>query len=695
MIVKCQMRGRLTGFGRRAVVTMALALGLQLSYLPVAVADELAGHSSNQSTDNEPEELGGLDITELANIRISLASRRSEMVANTPAAVTVLTGDEILRSGANSVPEALRWAPGVNVARFNSSAWAVSIRGGNDVYANKLLVMQDGRSLYDPAFAGVHWESLSPMIEDLDRIEVVRGPGGTLWGANAVNGVINIVSKSARETQGGLVYGGGGVGDDQATGGGRYGLALSEESWMRVYAKYDLYDDSRLPDGSAGHDTMDHLQTGFRYDREVNQNTLTLQGDFYTGELKRPTGLVTPSGVLFTDKPLRTDGGNVLGRWTHEFSADSKLTVQSYYDHVWRDAIIVEEDINTFDVDAQHEFKLGRRQAVTWGVGYRLNDTDITGTPVARYEPPHFDIHVFSLFAQDEITLIEDRLKLTLGCKLEHNNLTGFEVQPSGSLLWTPTERQTFWASVSRAVRTPSLLERDIQINTYYTQPPNSPLPLLVRLVGNRNIESETLIAYEAGWRMRVSKNVLLDVAGFFNDYDKMTAIENEPIRVETAPPPPHLLLTTAYRNAARVHSYGGEVTLTWQPTKDIRFAPFYSCLHMDVVSHSPTVRPASVRVASSPANQFGLRSSFDILRDLTLDVNLRWVDTVPTFAVPSYWEADVRAAWEIRKNLELSVAGLNLLHNSHPEFGGQGPEASLPPTEVPRAVNCKLTWRF
>lgn len=697
MIGRRRMSEYLTECGGRAVVMMALALALLLSYLSDAVADELLGHSSNQSTNLEPEELGGLDITELANVRISLASRRSETVANTPAAVMVLTGDDILRSGANNVPEALRWVPGVNVARRNSARWGISVRGFNDVYANKLLVQQDGRSLYNPTFAGVNWENLGPMLEDLDRIEVVRGPGASLWGANAVNGVINIVSKSARETQGGLVYGGGG-GDILATGGGRYGLALSKESWMRIYAKYDLYDSSRLPDGSSGHDNWDHFQTGFRYDWEPLSaaNKLTLQGDYFTGKLDRTPDFLTPSGNIFVDDPQRAEGGNVLGRWTHDFSADSKLTVQSYYDHLWRNDIVVGENIDTFDIDVQHEFQLGRRQAVTWGLGYRFTEDLITPSPVASFEPSRSNLQVFSGFVQNEITLIEDRLRLTLGCKLEHNNFTGIEVQPSGRLLWTPSERQTFWASVSRAVRTPSLVNRNIRINAFLIPPTNSPLPLLIRFVGNPDFQSEALIAYEAGWRMQASPTVFVDVAGFYNVYEKIAVgvLETAGISVERTPPPPHLLLIDKQANGGNIWTYGGELALTWQPTKNVRFSAFYSYLNMDARATLPSVRRVEGE-GTAPRNQFGLRSSFDLVRNLNLDVNLRWVDTVPYFVVPSYWEADVRVAWKIRKNLELSVAGLNLIHDYHRELGPGGSESAAQRNEVSRAVTSKLTWRF
>lgn len=654
--------------------------------------------SADESRTNGPI-LANLSFEQLSQIQITTAAKRSESVANTAAAVTVLQGDDIIRSGATSVPEALRWVPGLDVAQINAAEWAITSRGFNGRFSNKLLVMVDGRSIYTPLLAGVYWDAVNPMLEDLDRIEVVRGPGGALWGANAVNGVINILSKSAKETPGGLAYGGGGT-EKQVLGGARYGFTLSEQSWLRVYGKYELTDDSRWPNGASGNDGWDNYQGGFRFDAEPSaQNQFTLQSDFMTGERDRLSPLVTAAGVVTLNQPVDVNGANLLGRWTHDFSAESKFTLQSYYDHTWRDSVVTEETRDTFDVDAQHNWQFGQRQMITWGLGYRWSGDRTASLTASGFVPQDYNFQLASAFVQDEITLVADRLKFTVGGKLEHNSFTGLELQPGVRLLWTPSERQTYWASVARAVRNPNRADTGANFDAYYVPPGPSPanpsaFPLLIRATGNPNIDSETLIAYEAGWRMQVTPKISVDVATFFNDYTDLILGSPDPAATffEATPAPPHLVTPVVLLNSAKAHSYGGELALTWQPVERVRLAPFYSYLQVDAEQTVAGSRSLTTLEDSAPRHQLGLRSSFDLSRKLKLDVNLRWVDEVPAYNVPSYFAVDARVAWNIHDGLELAVTGQNLTDNQHAEFGAQTIE---PRYELERGVYAKLTWRF
>jgi iron complex outermembrane receptor protein len=391
-------------------------------------------------------------VEELMDVEVTSVSRRPEKLTEAASAIQVITGEDIRRSGANSIPEALRLAPNLQVAQVNSSQWAVSSRGFNNVLSNKLLVMIDGRTVYTPLYAGVFWDVQDALLEDIDRIEVVSGPGGTLWGANAVNGVINIITKSAKDTQGFFMEAGAGT-ESNGFGSMRYGGQLSPGLYYRVYGKGFNRDELVVADGSDAGDGWDMGQGGFRLDWEPNQDdVLTLQSDFYDSK---------PNPEAASD-PVVAMGGNILGRWTHKISDDSDFQVQFYYDRTRRDFNDeFTENLDTYDFDAQHRFQIGDRQEIIWGLGYRRMDDSVANLELLGFDPGNKTLSLYSAFIQDEITLIEDRLRLTLGSKFEHNEYTGFEVQPSGRLAWTPSTEHTVWAAVSRAVRTPSRIDRD------------------------------------------------------------------------------------------------------------------------------------------------------------------------------------------------------------------------------------------
>jgi iron complex outermembrane receptor protein len=656
----------------------------------------LVGWVNLSAATTELAALSSLSFEELSQIQVSIASKRAESLTSTPAAVSVLTGDEVLRSGATNIPEALRWVPGLDVAQINAAEWAVSARGFNNRFSNKLLVMVDGRTVYTPLLAGVYWDTVNPMLEDLDRIEIVRGPGGALWGANAVNGVINILTKSARDTQGTLLYGGVGT-EKLVQAGARQGVALNDQAWLRVYASHDRVDDSRLPDGTEALDAFYTTQGGFRIDAEPTAapNYFTLQGDAYQGERERSSTLATTSGMVVTDRPIEVNGFNLLGRWTRAFSADATFTLQTYWDHTYRDSITVQETRDTFDVDLQDNWKVGDRHTLTCGVGYRLSSDHTVDGISGGYRPADYDFRLFNGFVQDEIALIPDRLRSTLGVKLEHNSFTGFEYQPSARLLWTPSDRQTFWASVGRAVRIPNRTDDGADINYQYVAPgPGLPLPLVVRALGNPEVESETMIAWEAGWRLQLHAQFSADLALFYNDYDQLVIgiPRTTGTFLETSPAPMHLVTPVTLLNNATAHSLGGELALVWQPSSRLRFSPFYSYLKVDAWLNQPGDRTLESLTDSAPRHQGGLRTSVDLPHSIKLDLNLRWIGAVPAYTVPAYFEADVRLAWEVRPGLELAVIGQNLMAPQHNEMG---PQTIEPRYELERGIQVKLTSRF
>ncbi|TAK92751.1 MAG: TonB-dependent receptor, partial [Verrucomicrobia bacterium] len=574
-----------------------------------------------------------------------------EKLSETASAIQVITSEDILRSGASSLPEALRLAPNLDVAQVNSHDWGISARGFNNTVANKLLVMMDGRTIYTPLYAGVFWDVQNVILEDIDRIEVVSGPGGTLWGANAVNGVINITTKSAKDTQGTLITGGGGS-LLQDFGAVRYGDKISTNVFFRVYAQRFDRNNTLMANGNDATNSWDMTQGGFRLDGYPSEaNAWTVQGDVYSG---------TEQGFA-ADTTL--DGQNILGRWTHTISADSDWQVQAYFDRTWRRTPnSFTEDLKTFDVDFQHRFPLGERQSVIWGGGYRLMVDEVVNSAALAFLPPNRNLELFSGFVQDEITLLPERLKLTLGTKLEHNDYSGVEVQPSGRIAWTPDDRQTVWAAISRAVRSPSRIDSDFYI------PANPPYVL----AGGTNFDSEKLLAYEVGYRVRPTDQLSVSLAAFYNQYDQLRSV-NE-------------ITTTNFflANDFEGETAGVELSANFQATSWWRWRGGYTYLYKSLQPTSPNANP-SVREGNDPEHHFLLQSIMDLPGHFQFDTTARYVDLRPSPVIPSYFTVDLRLAWQF-KNLELAVVGQNLCDNRHPEFGTQ---------EIPRSVFGKVTWRF
>ncbi|MGH9397674.1 MAG: TonB-dependent receptor plug domain-containing protein [Terriglobia bacterium] len=635
-----------------------------------------------------------MSLLDLGNIKVTTVSREPEEVWRTPAAIFVLTQDDIRRSGATSIPEVLRLVPGVEVARIDSDHWAVGVRGFNSQFSRSVLVLIDGRSVYTPLFAGVYWDVQNVPLEDVDRIEVIRGPGGAIWGANAVNAVINIITKNAKDTHGALVsVGGGNV--DQGTGEFRYGGGNGNGLNYRVYGMGFR----RGPEFHFDHDPFDAWETGqigFRTDwAPKGSDSFTLQGNIYNedeGE-RNAIAAYSPPSQYNLDLTQEASGGHLLGRWKRELGTGSDVQVQAYFDRTNRIAPRdAGETRDTFDVDFLHHLTLPHHQDFIWGLGARWSpSTFIQLVPTFSFNPLRQTDKIYSGFVQDAIPIVQNQLWLTLGSKLERNNYTGFEVEPSARLLWMPGPRQTVWASVSRAVRTPSRLDEDLQLTGLLT---TKPLPIYVRIAGNGRFFSERLIGYEAGYRSLIRPRLYLDIAAFHNDYNYLSAYGLGSAFAELFPPPIHIVLAFPYANGIEGTTNGFEVSPDWKPKSWWQLKGSYSFLHMDMRRRPRNLDISTVLAdeGSSPSQEVTIQSLFNLPKHFEFDQTYRYVSALPAISVPAYGTADLRLGWRPTGHLEFSLAGQNLLQPQHVEFAGSDPG---PPVEVKRSVYGKITLRW
>ena len=598
------------------------------------------------------QDLSQLSIEELAQVSVRSASKRDEPLSSAPTALYVITGEEILASPATSLPEALRLAPNLNVQRVDARQYAISARGFNSIQsANKLLALIDGRTIYTPLAATIFWELHNRPLEDIDQIEMISGPGGTLYGPNAVNGVISVATRDARDTIGGLVRVT--VGDRERTLVARYGTAIGTGGAIRAY--FSGYDREDLPPG-VGPDVDDRFrgwQLGFRSDFQSGASQFTLQGDLFRSE-----GRALPGD--------RDTGHNLLARWTRSF-VDSSLQVQAYYDHFERDFLRVRDALQTFDLEGQYNFRAGAHDVVI-GAGIRTTrDEFINNLNAFRLDPPRRRLWVFNLFAQDRIALTE-RLSLIAGVKLENTTFAGIELLPSVRIAWQPNDRHLLWAAVSRAIRSPSRIDRQL-VNP----------PLLAEAV---DFESEKLVAFEAGYRGQPTENMSLSVSLFYNLYDDIRSTEFTP----------GSMLPIRLRNG-----YGGE---TWgvEAWGSAQLMPWWRLsLGLATLWKDLRLEPGRVDLSGGdalgddPEFQLLARSEFNLAENLALNVGVRWIGAIDTQpAIPAYVEADARLAWRVADRFELFVAGENLLHRTHAQSNDPG-RAQL----VERGVHAGTRVRF
>ncbi len=638
------------------------------------------------------DDFTSLSLEDLMNVNVTSVSKKPQRLIDAAAAIYVITQEDIRRSGATNIPDTLRRVPGIQVAHINANTWAITSRGLNSFLSNKLLVLIDGRSVYTPLFSGVYWDVQDTLLEDIDRIEVIRGPGASLWGDNAVNGVINIITKQAGDTQGGLLSAGYGN-EQQGFGNLRYGNKIGNNAHFRVYSKYFDRDNAVFASGRKANDRWDTLRGGFRIDWDLNsQDSLTVQGDIYDGK----SGQTNTSATLtfpFTNT-INDDtefaGWNVLTRWKHIFSESSNLELQLYYDRTERESATLREDRDTYDFDFQHRFKFGERQDVVWGLGYRLTHDNIRNSFSYSFNPDNRDMPLYSGFVQDEVTLIDDRLLLTVGSKLSYNVFTGLEVQPNARLLWKPRERHSAWISLSRAVRTPSRAENDVRLN-----PTVLSTGTLLSSFGDHGFDSEVLYSYELGYRFISSGNLSVDIALYYNNYDKLLTLEPGMPYLESLPSPSHLVIPAFAKNEMDGEVFGVELAVDWWTVDwwHLKASYSYQQIQMHLNKSSLDVTSESTEGAT-PHNQFFLRSSFDLPRNLELDLSPRYMDNLSSVKVDSYVELDARLSWKPFENLEMSLIGQNLLDNHHPEYI-QSAIVETGSTEIERSFFAKIEWRF
>jgi iron complex outermembrane receptor protein len=603
-----------------------------------------------------------LSVEELMNVEVTSVSKRAERLSQTASAIQVITEEDIRRSGASSLPEALRLATNLQVAQIDSRQWAVSARGFNSTSANKLLVLIDGRTVYTPLFSGVFWDVQEVALADVDRIEVISGPGATLWGANAVNGVINVITKNAKDTQGLFVSGGGGT-ELRGFGTARYGGALGTRGRFRIYGGGVAHDRSALPNGQDATDDWHREQGGFRLDWDASSiSRVTVQGDLYSGRIAQ-----------LNTSDIAVGGGNVMAKWSGTFSETSTLAAQLYYDRTHR--IIpgtFGEDLDIYDVELQHQVRLDARHDVVWGLGFRLMNDHVANSAALAFLPAHVARQWFTGFVQDEIALVPNRLHVALGTKIEHNDYTGVEIQPSGRVNWTVSPSATLWTAVSRAVRTPSRIDRELFAPS---QPP-------FFLEGGPNFQSEEELAYELGVRHQRGA-LAVSVATFYSRYHGLRSLE------QVNPPN---AFPVVIGNGLDGEAFGAEATGDYWVTSRWRLRAGYTELRVHIWPNpgsTDTTRGAGEN--HSPDRQLFLHSSLELPAHLRLDAGLRAIDDIANQQVPGYAELNAKLTWQTTANLNLSVVGQNLLHRRHTEFGAPGAARR----EIERGVYGLVQWRF
>ncbi len=657
----------------------------------------LPAHS--QENNNPQEQLKQLSLEQLGDLEVTTQSKTPEEVWNTAAAIYVLTQDDIRRSGATSIPEVLRLVPGVEVARIDSDHWAVGIRGFGSEFSKSVLVLIDGRSVYTPLFAGVYWDVQNVMLEDVDRIEVIRGPGGTIWGANAVNGVINVITKNSKDTHGALVaVSAGNV--DQGMGSFRYGGGNGKDLSYRVYGMAF----GRAAEFHPDHVNFDEWQTGqggFRTDWKASSgDTLTIQGDMYKGydgERVQVANYSPPSVTTFND-PHNVAGGNLLGLWHHTISQNSDFQLQSYYDRTSRLSPQLNEIRNTLDVDFLYHLNLRGRHNLLLGAGGRWSPDNITQKfATLGFLPLQETDSIYSWFAQDQISLVPGKLVLTLGSKFEHNNYSGFEVQPDGRLIWTPTQHQSLWVAVTRAVRTPSRLDTDLQLTDFLSATP----PFFLRVLGSNTFKSEQLLGTEVGYRTLIVKNLFVDSTFFHNAYNDLYGYGAATIFTETSPTPTHKVLQFPLANATIGDTNGFEIAPDWKPSTWWELKGSYSYLHLFVHDRAGYAGSFNSLITasdngSSPHHQIEFQSRLNLPKKVEFDTTYRYVSALPGQTsdpagptVQAYSTADARLGWRPITGLEVSFVGQNLFQPQHAEFGGD----DGPLVGIRRSYYAKVVW--
>ena len=644
-------------------------------------------------------DLSTVSLEDLMNIKVTSVSKTEQKLSQAAAAIFVIGQEDIRRSGAANLHDLLRMVPGMDVSQINANSWEVSARGFNRQFSNKLLVLIDGRAVYTPLLGGVNWDTQDVPLEDIDRIEVIRGPGATVWGANAVNGVVNIVSKQAGDTKGGLVTGGGGT-QEQANGTAQYGGALHGDTDYRIFTKY--LNQGSFPGfgGSNAGDGWHLLHGGVRADTRLStKDSLTLEGDLYTGS--EGASIIH---IFSIDPPVignlptitRLSGGNLLGRWNHNFSDRSGTSLQFYYDDYERTGPESAESLKIIDFDFNSHFGIGARQDIVWGAGYRHFWDQDFGTIDQSFTPPNASLQLFTFFGQDTITLEPDRLFFTIGTKVENGYFTDYGLEPSVRLAWTPLNWATLWSAVSRAERSPA--RRDTQLVAplaVFPDPNGSSTPVEVILSGNPNFVPEHVIAYETGFRAQPNGRLSVDVSAFFNHYDHLESVEAGTEFLQNSPAPARFVVPITLGNLLYGSTEGGEVSANLKLTDRWSLSPGYAFLEMHLKTKPASQDTSSVAQyqGSSPQHQAQLRSHVELFRGLSWDASAYFVSALPVQGVSSYTRIDTQLRWKLTERGEVAVVGQNLLQDHQLESNDQ--LTLVNPSLIKRSAYAKFTWRF
>jgi iron complex outermembrane receptor protein len=589
-------------------------------------------------------DLTAMSIEDLMNVKVTSVSKTEQKLSRTASAVFVITQEDIERSGAANIPDLLRMVPGLEVAQINGSTWAISARGFNDQSSDKLLVLIDGRAVYSPLFPGVDWDAQAVPLENIDRIEVIRGPGASVWGANAVNGVISIISKKADQTQGGLVAGGGGT-NEQGFGMVRYGGTLGNGGAYRITSNYSNHSDLLNLSGRSGDDSWNEFRASLRADKQLTANDfITVGMNGYSGGENEMVSTVTSisppvSQVLAIREQF--SGWSMVSKWDHVISPHSDTSLQVYFDRYNRHNPTYGEGFDTIDIDFQHHFDWGDRQQIVWGLGYRHESDAFQPTLRVSFDPEDRTDQIFSSFFQDQIAIRPDRLFLTMGAKLEHNDITGFAIQPTARVAWIVNTKTTIWSSFSIADRTPSFADVDVRFAEAALPGPGG-LPILVTVFGNPQEGNEQLYATELGYRQEFGTRVSIDLTAFFNQYTDLRSTEPMAPYFESNPSPPHLIEPLVFANLLFGETHGAEASINWRVSSRWTLSPGYSFLAMHLHPR-PTSQDTGVPEAegSSPAHQAQLRSNLNLHGHFQLDSSAFFVEGLPIQNVPSYTRLD------------------------------------------------------
>jgi iron complex outermembrane receptor protein len=638
-------------------------------------------------------DLTQVSIENLMKLEVSSASKKEQSVSRTAAAVFVLTQEDIRRSGMTTVPELLRLVPGMEVAQINANNWAINARGFNGRFAATLLVLIDGRSLYSPNFAGVFWQVQQLRLKDIERIEVIRGPGATLWGANAVSGVVNIITKKAKDTQDASVTVGAGV-LDRGFLSARYGGTHGEKLAYRLYGNFFDRAEFQNAEGKGASDGWRGAFGGFRGDWQLTaRDMFTVDSDVYDESTHGQTNMAL-FAPPFAGTPLSTStyiGGDLSGRWTRKYSANSEFSLQMYYEVLSRDDILVNSLNHTLNVNVQDRFLWRGRHDIIWGGEYRFTDSSTQQSTVVSFNPASLQTHLPSLFVQDEIALLTHRLWFTPGIKFEHSPFTGFNIEPSGRLLLSVTENQSVWFSAAQSTRTPQRFERDLHdVATVFPGPGGS--LMAAEVFGSPAASDETYRDLEAGYRAQLTKTLSTDFAAFYDHYSDLQTQEPGAPLVSTTPVP-HTVLPLYYANRMRGNGYGGELLLRWKATDRWKLEGSYSNLrqvfHLNPGSQDTT---SVIKAGDTPRHQFQVHSQINLPKRYELDASVYRVGSLVDQSIPAYTRLDARLGWRGRESLDFDLVGQNLLTPRHLEFLRN---TGLVPSFVPRQIFVRLTWRI